>query len=351
MAFACGLGSAHETDNFRLSQDTDLADLDDFLDALHTLAIEEAVDEMNARVESALATGNQAARTRLLNQAHNPYELGAAVVRRFGSRLTEKGQLEGALRGSWAQQAFPGKSADHANSNLNVAGRIPLDPRMLIMLTQSRTIKAYGVYFGTDKLLHFHQVGWDYYQRHRALSRRGLSREEVHRRMIRHFADTGIMAERNFFGTLTTGVYSNADMAANLLGLKFYQNLTEPVVLKGRKHEPLVVRSGVFWRVNRQVRPQSGWFGAFVSDHWNEALNPSLFDPTMRPGIRRILRKHAASIIGFYTVKDRRPNNAAYFDQLARKLSTYHGESYGHSGNFENLIHIGNTCYPALGDR
>ena len=29
-------------------------------------------------------------------------------------------------------------------------------------------------------------------------------------------------------------------------------------------------------------------------------------------------------------------------------LSTYGGEPYGHSGQFEHLMHIGNTCIPAL---
>ncbi|HZM00350.1 MAG TPA: hypothetical protein VFD43_08870, partial [Planctomycetota bacterium] len=59
-------------------------------------------------------------------------------------------------------------------------------------------------------------------------------------------------------------------------GVRFFENLTEPVVLKGERREPLVVRSGVFWRLNRHVRPRSGWLAAFVSDHWNEALNPNL---------------------------------------------------------------------------
>jgi hypothetical protein len=111
---------------------------------------------------------------------------------------------------------------------------------------------------------------------------------------------------------------------------------------------PLVVRCGVFWRVNDHVRPQSGWFAPFVSDHWNEALNPSLYDVTMRTGIRRVLRSRAERIVQFYTQKVGRPNDPAYFETLARELSTYDGEPYGHSGQFEKLMNIGNTCFPAL---
>lgn len=123
------------------------------------------------------------------------------------------------------------------------------------------------------------------------------------------------------------------------------------MVLRGQEREPLVVRCGVFWRVNHQVRPQSGWLAPFFSDHWNEALNPSLFDPTMRPGIRRVLRRRADSIVRFYTANDGRPNDPAYFEELARELSTYYGEAYGHSGQFEKVMNIGNTCFPALRER
>jgi hypothetical protein len=74
----------------------------------------------------------------------------------------------------------------------------------------------------------------------------------------------------------------------------------------------------------------------------------------MRPGIRRVLQHRAERIVQFYTRKDGRPNDPAYFDQLAHELSTYYGEPYGHSGQFEKLMTIGNTCMPqlvALGDK
>ena len=147
------------------------------------------------------------------------------------------------------------------------------------------------------------------------------------------------------FGTIGTGAYSNGDKCVNHLGFKFFLNLTEKVVLKEKEREPLVVRCGTFWRVNHHVRPQSGWLAAFVSDHWNEALNPSLYDATMRPGIRNVLHSRADHIVRFYTQKDGRPNDATYFVNLARELSTYYGESYGHSGQFEKLMNIGNTCF------
>jgi len=169
--------------------------------------------------------------------------------------------------------------------------------------------------------------------------------------VIEHHIQGGIWGEQFLFGTVSTGIFSNADMAANYAGFKFFQNLAETVVVKGRPVAPLVVQSGVFWRLNIQVRPGSEWFCAFVSDHWNEALNPNLYESSMRPGIRRVLRGRAERIVEFYTRKDGRPNEAAYFDDLARELSTYYGETYGHSGQFEKLMTIGNTCIPALREK
>jgi hypothetical protein len=92
----------------------------------------------------------------------------------------------------------------------------------------------------------------------------------------------------------------------------------------------------------------SGWFRPFISDHLNEALNPNLYDATMRPHIRRILENRAEQIVEFYTICDGRPGDPDYFEQLAHELSTYYGEPYGHSGQFEKLMNVGNTCIPAL---
>ena len=349
--FCASRVEAHETDNFYLPLDAELADLGDFLGAVHTRVIEEAVAEVNAEIERALAVENPVTRSRRLARWHDPDTIAAAVAKRFRDAFTETWRADRALSGSWIQRAYPGKQAANHGIWMNIAGHIPIDPRWLMMFSQSDTVKAYGVYFGVDKLTHFHQLGWSYYKLYRSLRREGLSEAAAYGKVIHHYARTSLIAEANFFGTIGTGVYSNADMAANHLGFKFFLNLSEKVVVQGQEREPLVVRCGLFWRVNHHVRPQSGWLAPYFSDHWNEALNPSLFDPTMRPGIRRVLRSRADRIVRFYTGKDGRPYNPAYFENLASELSTYYGEDYGHSGKFEKLMNIGNTCFPALKTR
>jgi hypothetical protein len=343
----CPVG-ADETDNFYLPLDKELADLGPFLEAANTIALEEAVAEVNLRIEQALRIEDGSARARRLQELHDPLALANAFVRRFGHPRFEDSQMDRALGGSWARQSFAGRRSSSQDLWMNFAAHFPLDLRRWMMLLQNPTVKACGVYFSGDKIVHFHHIGLDYYRRYRSLLQKGLSPEAAYGKVIKHFGATGFWSEELMFGLVATGVYSNADMAANHAGFKFFMNLTDKVRLKGVESEPLLVRSGVFWRLNRHVRPRSGWFAAFISDHWNEALNPNRYDFTMRPGVRCILRSRANAIVTFYTQKDNRPDDAEYFNTLARELSNYYGEPYGHSGQVDTLMTIGNTCFPVV---
>ena len=342
------MAAANESDSFCLPLDAELADLGEFLETVHTIALEKTVAEVNARIEKALLIKDEAARAARLQRLHHPQALAKAFIEWFGYPLFEDSQMERALRGAWARQAYAGYKPSHQDISMNLSAYFPIDLRRWMMLNQSRTVKAYGVYFGTDKLVHFHHLGADYYRTYLSLVKTGLGQEAAYRKVLKHYAERGVLSEKGIFGTLATGVYSNADLAADHVGFKFFVNLTERVVLKGEEREPLLMRSGVFWRLNRHVRPRSGWFSAFISDHWNEALNPNRYDASRRPGIRRVLQSRAKSIVLFYTQKDGRPDDPAYFDNLARELSTYYGEPYGHWGQVESLMTIGNTCIPAI---
>jgi hypothetical protein len=337
---------APETDNFYLPLDAEMADLGPYLEAVHTLALEKAVNTVNSRIEIALGIRDDELRAKLLQRCHDPDTLVAAFMDQFSHSYFEATMVEHALKSKVARTSFPGQLTLQKNVWLNFSAHLPLEPRQFLMLAQCATVKAYDVYFGTDKLVHFHSVGWSYYQAYRSHRKEGCPPEEAVRKVVHRYSQADLLAETTFFGTLATGIYSNADLAVNLAGLKFFLNFTQRIDLNGKVLEPLIVRCGEFWQVNQHVRPRSGWFASFISDHWNEALNPNLYEFTMRPGIRRVLRHRAKHIIEFYTLKDGRPNDPAYFDHLARELSTYYGEPYGHSRDVHLLITIGNTCYP-----
>jgi hypothetical protein len=339
---------AAETDNFSIPLDVEFADLGDFMEALHTDAIESGVAMVNSRIERALNLKDSKARQRKLDHWHSPATLSKHIAAQFGEAPLEKVRIEGALTDAWAAQAFPGATVLHHDKYLNLHGRGAMDPRALLMLVQSGTLKAFGVYFGTDKLVHFHQLGQQYYKRYQGLLDRGVTPQEARQQVLDYFSKEAFLAEDRGFGTLLSGIYSNADMAANYLGFKFMLNLTEPVMLEGSEHEPLILRCGVYWRLNDHVRPHSGWFRPFLSDHWNEALNPNLYTPNLRPHVRQILEERADPIVEFYTSRDGRPREAHYFEHLNHQLSTYHGEPYGHLGHSNELMNLGNTCFPAL---
>jgi hypothetical protein len=129
--------------------------------------------------------------------------------------------------------------------------------------------------------------------------------------------------------------------------MKFNINVTEPVFLKGETRPPMIIRKGEFFRLNKHVRPESGFFGAFVSDHWNEALNPSLYSWEIREDVRAALAARADTIAQFYTRIDNRPADPVYYTQLAHDLATMDGQDYGHSQDWDKIMTIAQVCWPA----
>jgi hypothetical protein len=213
-----------------------------------------------------------------------------------------------------------------------------------VLFFQSSTLKVYDVYLGTDKLGHFHDLGHIYFKDYLAQRRRGASEDEAVDTIVRRFS-VGIISEGFLIGNLATGVYANADLAANYLGMKFYRNLTEPVMLKGREHPPLLVRRGPYLRLNYHVRPDSDFFEPFVSDHLNEALNPNLYEWGMRRPIAKRLEKDSERILKFYADEEGRPQSQRYFEDKAEELVTYFGENYGHTGIRTEMVTIANSCF------
>src|SRR5204863_9734778 len=98
------------------------------------------------------------------------------------------------------------------------------------------------------------------------------------------------------------GVYSNADLAANYAGLKFYLNLTRPVTIGRKTLPPVLVRDPRGqWALNpyRDGRPED-LLRPFISDHLNEALNPSRYSEQMRSTVQSRLRRRSDKLVAFY---------------------------------------------------
>ena len=203
-------------------------------------------------------------------------------------------------------------------------------------LTISPTVNLYGAEFGIDKIAHFFQQGYDYYKiYHRALAKGSTSNEAV-KKAIRW----GKMTERTFYGTLVSGVYSNADLCANLVGLKFYQGLTREIEIGGETRPAVLVVKDGFWTINENVDLRRILIKPFLTDHLNEALNPSIYIPVLRSFVRKTVRKRACA-----EWSERYPNySQADFARITAGLSKWRGEDYGFKTS-DNFVTIAAVCF------
>lgn len=215
-----------------------------------------------------------------------------------------------------------------------VYGDSPFNKPLLLAFL-SPTINLHGAYTGVDKLGHVFQHGYHYYEEYRRAERGGADDAEATARAVRR----GVREELGFYGTVMTGVYSNADLAANYAGLKFYLNLARPAVVAGQTLPPLLVRNRAGdWCFNPERRPDES-LRLLVGDHFNEALNPSRFQGVLRDTVRGRLKPRADKLLDFYDTSPDRER------QRLVELSTWHGEDYGHSG-FSRLVTIADHCPP-----
>jgi hypothetical protein len=205
-----------------------------------------------------------------------------------------------------------------------------------VALTISPTVNLYGSEFGTDKIAHIFQQGYTYYKLyHRALAE-GATPAEATDKAVRW----GQKSERTFYGTLVAGVYSNGDLCANYVGLKFYQGLTNPITI-GDTTRPAVLelREGR-WIFRSNVAELL--LKPLISEHLNEALNPSIFTSNLgwRWSIRRAVKKRSCA-----QWRERFPAvTKRAWEERSRALRLWYGEDYGFTDSDE-FVTIANTCF------
>ncbi len=350
MGIACALligarAAAHETDQFTVPVGKSFADFGDELTAHYHDAIESAVDKLNARIRSALEEKGDPTNVEWLQ---TPETLVGFVYEEFQPAYFAIETFERHVHHSEAtRKRYPGRVTGHWESIRNIYQHayFPLDPRQFWRLWHAATINVYGTYMGPDKIGHFNDMGYVYYLICRRGEAAGLSGEEAATRAVREGKDGMVLGEKGFLGYVTAGAYSNADLVSNYLGMKFYLNLTRETRIKGEMQPPMVERDGEYWRLAPHVRRDSQFFSIFISDHYNEALNPSLWEARARKAVRNSVRERSARILEFYADDNGARRPRAFFDERLEELSTYYGEDYGHEGTYDQFISIGNTCF------
>lgn len=321
-----------ETDQYNLPP-TPLADIGGEVYEYTLENITKAIEKVNAQIrekQSCLERPKcekSAARKKL-----EYLRSDAAVARAIYDRLGY-GIIAFARAGNWINShKFRAQPARYKTSYRDsIFVWIPTD-----YLTISPTVNIYGTYLGTDKIAHFFQQGYQYYR----IAGREIAKGASVRAGESKAIAWGRFTENTYYGTLVGGVFSNADLFANLIGMRFYEGLAKPVEVGGLVRPATLVLEDGLWKLNAAGTSEEVLLRPFISDHLNEALNPSLFIPGLRSSIRGIVRKKScAQWRAAYPTRSRQD-----FQLLSDSLKRWNGVNYGHkdSGKF---VTIAATCY------
>ena len=339
--------SAHETDQYTLPVGREFADLRGHFSRMAYTAIAEAVDNTNRQIRQSLWNNQPTADTPPLQSP--AYVVDQVWVQLFAAIPTNE-TFDAGLSSDAMRARYPGLVVAYRPDQ-----HIYDDPLLLVDVTKvvrtffrSSTVNINGTLFGTDKFLHFMHMGRIYYSTYVVARLDGLSEEAANARAVQQ--STGynpFLSEIGLLGMVTTGIRSNGDLAANFAGLKFYRNLTEPVRIGKTWLPPMLVREGLYWRLDARVRPGSDFFAAFITPHFNEALNPNTYLPLVDTRVRAMLRARCADVLDWYRDERGLPRTREQFAAIAKELSTFYGEPYGHQDDGENTVSIATTCFEA----
>lgn len=327
-----------ETDQYNLPEQP-LADIGDELHEHTFEKIQKAIDKINAEIillqacvnrlsERASKCRDGDSNARRLKFLRSEVAVARAVYEQLGYGIVAFARV-----GTWMDtHRFRNQPARFKTSyKRSIFVSIPTD-----YLTISPTVKIYNTQFGTDKIAHFFQQGFTYYRIHGREIARGTSDQKA----IAKAVGWGRMTENTYYGTLVGGVFSNADLYANYAGMRFYQGLTGSVSVGEIKRPATLVITNGIWGINASGISKENFLRPFISDHLNEALNPSLFIPGLRSSIRGIVRKQACpqwrTIFPEKTRED--------FRSATDSLSLWNGENYGYKKSTK-FVTIWNTCF------
>jgi ankyrin repeat protein len=343
-AFLPSAADGHETDQYTVPVGREFADLRYYISDEIYDRLSSAVEKVNLRIEQSL---NDYYSTEQTAKLQSPATIASAVYAEFPSFVYHIHVWEAKLHSSKVQNQFPGLVVAHKPPFwIYHHWALVIDPTKLVRLVRTSTIMVDGTYMGTDKISHFIDMGYAYYLRYLSLKEKEVAEGEATSMAVNMSSGYNLFfSESMILGSLTTGIKSNADLAANYVGFKFYRNLTEEEMLKGKMRPPMLVRNGEYWNFNDHVRPNSDFFSVFVSDHFDEALNPNYYMLGMNTIMQKQIRNRCDNLLQWYSDDRGNPMNREQFGNINKELTTYYGENYGHIADMEDIISIASTCF------
>jgi hypothetical protein len=324
---------AFETDQYNLPP-TPLADIGPEVYEYTLENIGKAIAKINAEIVEKLecVEGTDCRDRSKAKQRLEYLRSEAAVARAVYDRLGY-GIIAFAKAGDWINShKFRAQPARYKTSfRDSIYFWIPSD-----YFTISPTVNIYGTHLGTDKIAHFFQQGYQYHRTAQKQIAKGSSAVDAKAKAVAW----GRMTENTYYGTLVGGVFSNADLFANVAGMRFYEGLTESVSVGNLDRPATLVLENGFWKLNPAGTAEEVLLRPFISDHLNEALNPSLYIPGLRSFIRGVVRKKiCAQWRAAFPAK-----SGEEFRSLTESLATWNGENYGHKQS-QKFVTIASTCF------
>lgn len=334
--------AAFETDQYNLPPQP-LADIGDEVSEYAEQNLRKAIDKINAEITARqFCLENTAVKLKKVKcdspdreRAKLEFLRSNDAVAREVYNLLGSGFIPFTKSGTWMDShQFKAQPARYKTSySKSIFLVTPTD-----YLTISPTVNIYESQFGTDKIAHFFQQGYSYYKIYKRATAKGFAPAEAAQKAIRW----GQMTEQTFYGTLISGVYSNADLCANYAGMKFYQNLTQPIKI-GDVVKPaiLLLKEGI-WTFDKNADLRKVLIKPFLSNHFNEALNPSIFTRSfgLRSYVRRTVRKRSCK-----QWFNQYPNlSQADLNETSQALKLWYDEDYGFTDS-KHFITISNTCF------
>jgi hypothetical protein len=299
---------ATETDQFTLPP-MPLDDLGSEFGAIVLEILRAEIAELNARIHERTQFHPQA-----ISGTINEREFLARVYEQTGVGLPES-TVERMIR----YGAFPGRNVQFKPSLGDSIYAWVFAPFPLAHLTTDcPTIRLYGINLGTDKIGHIFQQGYEYVTRYADARDSGADEATALAGAVRY----GMLTEFALYGVTLTGVYSNADLAGNYAGFKFYRNLFHEVRIGDRSFAPMLRHDGARWVID-PGRDNPELLKPFISEHLNEAYNPSRYFFNV-DRIRSQVRDRCTSWFG----QDPGVDETGYRAQLER-VKTWFGEAYG----------------------
>ena len=321
---------AFETDQYNLPP-VPLADIGDEVAEYTAENIRAAVIKINKEIEEPQNCHSQRCETE--NAERMAYLRSESAVAREVYKRLGYGLIVFAKAGSWMDShRFRAQPARYKTSyRRSIYASLPTN-----YFTISPTVNLYGTNMGTDKIAHFFQQGYTYYK----IFTRELSKGSTELDAIDKATAWGKMTEHTYYGTLVGGVFSNADLAANYAGMKFYEGLTKPVTIGGYIRPTTLVLKNGKWALNEGELNQDNLLRPFITEHLNEALNPSVLAPGLRSAVRAAVRKQSCS--QWIALDPMRTKDD--LEKTTAELRLWHGEAYGFKMS-EKFVTIANTCF------